>query len=148
MMPRLCIIDTNVLIAGLITSESNSPTANILDAMLNGSLPYLLSPALLEEYRAVLLRPKLRRAHGLSEAQIDTLLTEIVANAVWREPPKDAVHTAPDPGDDHLWALLASEPSSVLVTGDQLLLETPRPGSSIVLPAGCAHFFRRERGQV
>lgn len=143
MMPRLFIIDTNVLIAGLITSDPASPTAYILDAMLNGSLPYLLSPALLEEYRTVLLRPKPHRAHDLGEAQIDTLLTEIAANAIWREPPNDAVHTAPDPGDDHLWALLASEPSSVLVTGDRLLLENPRPGSSIVQPAGCAHFFRR-----
>lgn len=143
MIARLFIIDTNVLAAGLITSDSTSPTARIVDAMLDGHLPCLLSPALLEEYRSVLLRPKLRRAHCLSEAEIDMLLTEITANAVWREPPDDAVHPAPDSGDDHLWALLASEPSSVLVTGDRLLLEKPRPGSTIVAPAESAGFFRR-----
>lgn len=142
-MSRLFIIDTNVLVAGLITSDAASPTAVILDAMLSGSLPYLLSPALLEEYRAVLLRPKLRRTHGLTETQIDTLLTEIVANAIWREPPNDAVHPAPDPGDDHLWALLANDSSCVLVTGDRLLLENPRPGSAVVSPSECSHFFRR-----
>lgn len=141
-MSRLFIIDTNVLVAGLITSDAASPTAVILDAMLSGSLPYLLSPALLEEYRAVLLRPKLRRTHGLTETQIDTLLTEIVANAIWREPPNDAVHTAPDPGDDHLWALLANESPCILVSGDRLLLENPRPSSSVVSPSECAHFFR------
>jgi predicted nucleic acid-binding protein len=79
---RLFIIDTNVLVAGLITGDPASPAARIQDAMLGGGLPYLLSPALLEEYRAVLLRPKLRRAHGLTEIEIDTLLTEIVANAI------------------------------------------------------------------
>ncbi len=141
-MSRLFIIDTNVLVAGLITGDAASPTAVILDTMLSGSLPYLLSPALLEEYRAVLLRPKLRRTHGLTETQIDTLLTEIVANAIWREPPNDAVHPAPDPGDDHLWALLANDSSCVLVTGDRLLLDNPRASSSVVSPSEYAHFFR------
>ncbi len=140
---RLFIIDTNVLVAGLITGDPASPPARILDAMLDGGLPYLLSPALLEEYRTILLRPKLRRAHSLTGIEIDTLLTEIVANAIWREPPNDAAHPAPDSGDEHLWTLLANEPSSVLVTGDRLLLENPRTGSAIVLPAGCLHFLQR-----
>jgi uncharacterized protein len=142
MMPRIFIIDTNVLVAGLITSDPTSPTVNILNSMLDGSLPYLLSPALLAEYRAVLLRPKLLHLHGLTGNQIDTILTEITANAIWREPPQDAAHSAPDPGDNHLWALLASEPSCVLVTGDRLLLENPRSGSSIVTPSGCVNFSR------
>lgn len=136
-MQRLFIIDTNVLVAGLISSEPTSPTAKILDAMLEGGFLYVVSPALLAEYRAVLLRPKLRHAHGVTEAEIDTLLTEIAANALWREPGADAKHEAPDPGDDHLWALLASEPRAVFVTGDRLLLEKPWPGSSIITPAGC-----------
>lgn len=143
MKPHLFIIDTNVLVAGLLTGDAASPTARILDAMLDGGLPCLLSPALLAEYRAVLLRPKLCRAHGLDEAEVDTLLTEITANAVWREPANDATHAAPDPGDDHLWALLASEPAAVLVSGDRLLLENPRPGSAIVSPTGCLDFLRR-----
>lgn len=91
----------------------------------------------------MLLRPKLCRAHGLDEAEVDTLLTEITANAVWREPANDATHAASDPGDDHLWALLASELAAVLVSGDRLLLENPRPGSAIVSPTGCLDFLRR-----
>ncbi|KAI5912303.1 putative toxin-antitoxin system toxin component, PIN family [Azoarcus sp. PA01] len=67
-MQPLFIIDTNVLVAGLISGEPTSPTARILDAMLDGGLLYVLSPAVLTEYRAVLLRPRLRRAHGLAEA--------------------------------------------------------------------------------
>lgn len=99
-MAGVFIIDTNVLVAGLITREAASPVAVILDAMLTGELVYVLSPALLHEYRAVLLRPKMCSAHGLSEAQVDTMLTEIVANAAWREPPAASAQGAPDPGDD------------------------------------------------
>lgn len=137
MTPGFFIVDTNVLVAGLITGQAASPTAVVVDAMLDGRLVYMLSPALLQEYRSVLLRPQLTRMHGLSEMEIDALLTEIVANAVWREPPDDDAHTAPDPQDRHLWALLACEPAVVLVTGDRLLIERPRPGSFVVSPGAC-----------
>lgn len=131
-MKRIFIVDTNVLVSGLISAEPGSPTSRIVDAMLDGSLIHVVSPALLAEYRAVLLRPKLARLHGLDEAQIDVLLTEIVANAMWREAADDTAHEAPDPGDAHLWALLASTPDAVLITGDRLLLDGPRPGSAVI----------------
>lgn len=140
-MPRMFIVDTNVVVAGLITTQAGSPTAQLLDAMLDGRLIYLLSADLLREYRAVVLRPRIARAHGLNETEIDTLLTEITANALWRDPPADALHQAPDPRDSHLWALLACEPSAVLVTGDRLLQENPRPGSSVISPARWAGDF-------
>lgn len=133
-MPSVFIVDTNVVVSALITSHANSSTATLLDAMLDGRLIYLLSPDLLGEYRAVLLRPRLGRAHGLTESEIDTLLTELTANCIWRDPPADAAHQAPDMQDAHLWALLACEPAAVLVTGDRLLLDNPRPLSSIISP--------------
>jgi predicted nucleic acid-binding protein len=110
--------------------------------MLDGRLIYLLSPDLLREYRAVVLRPKLARMHGLNETEIDALLTDITANALWRDPPADALHQAPDPQDGHLWALLAYEPSVLLITGDRLLQENPRPGGSVISPAQWASDFR------
>ena len=142
MSTRIFIIDTNVLVAGLITAERNSPTASVLDAMLTGGLFYLLSEELLREYRDVLFRPKISRLHGLNEAEIEQILTEITANAIWREPPPDPDHISPDPQDAHLWELLASEPTAVLVTGDRLLIENPRPQSSIISPATWAEHFR------
>jgi putative PIN family toxin of toxin-antitoxin system len=138
MIPRLFIIDTNILVAGLISSRADSPTARVLDAMLDGRLVYVMSPALLHEYRLVLLRPKLARLHGLDEMEVDRLLTELTANAVWREPlTSDEAVPAPDPGDEHVWALLASEPASILVTGDRLLLESPCPGCSVISASAC-----------
>lgn len=141
-MPRMFIVDTNVVVAGLITTQAGSPTAQLLDAMLVGRLIYLLSPDLLHEYRAVVLRPKLARTHGLAESEIDALLIDITANALWRDPPADALHQSPDPQDGHLWALLACEPSAVLVTGDRLLQKNTRLGSSVISPARWASDFR------
>jgi putative toxin-antitoxin system toxin component, PIN family len=132
MSPPVFVIDTNVVVAGLVTGSSRSPVALILDAMLSGALVFLLSPALLHEYRSVLLRPKLATLHGLEESQIDHLLVELTANAIWREP--KAGSPAPDRGDDHLWALLSAYPESILVTGDRLLLKNPPPRSSVILP--------------
>jgi len=138
MTARVFIIDTNVLVAGLITSQTGSPTTRVLDAMLDGRLLYLLSPALLREYRQVLLRPKLVRLHGLKENEIDCLLTELTINALWREPGQCTAESAPDPGDDHLWALLANEAEAILVTGDRLLLDHPRSGSAVISVSACA----------
>ena len=99
---------------------------------------HLLSPALLQEYREVLLRPKLRKLHGLSKAEVDQILSEITANAIWREPAESS--GAPDPGDDHLWSLLQST-DAILVTGDQLLLDNPPRAASTILPKTCVTEF-------
>ena len=141
MTARTFVIDTNVLVAGLLTTEPRSPTARVLDAMLEGRLVYLLSPELLREVREVLLRPRIARRHGLTQSEIDRLLTELTANALWREPQTDPGPPPPDPQDAHLWALLASEPRALLVTGDRLLLENPRPGTSVITPAAWIERF-------
>ena len=139
MKPHALIVDTNVVIAGLLSSRKDSPVSLILDAMLDGRLLFLLSPSLLTEYHQVLLRPKLVKLHRLSDNDIDELLTTLVANAVWREPAPS--HTAPDPGDNHLWALLTSQPSGLLVTGDKLLLDNPPKHHSVISPKDCAEHF-------
>jgi uncharacterized protein len=134
-MAFLYIIDTNVLVAGLITKGGASPTARLLDAMLGGEILYILSPALLSEYGAVLLRPRISKLHGLSSDEVDVLLTEITGNAIWREPSEVSSSTSPDPGDTHLWDLLYSEPSAILITGDRLLLANPPDGHKLITPA-------------
>jgi len=118
------VIDTNVVVSGVLTRLSVSPTARILDGMLAGRFRYLLSVELLAEYREVLLRPKIVRRHGLSEAEVDTILTEIAANgiALELEPPRKSRR---ERGDAHLWELLAAGPSAFLVTGDQKLIDEP-----------------------
>jgi putative PIN family toxin of toxin-antitoxin system len=127
MLP-LVIIDTNVVVSGLITADANSTTCQIVDGMLSARFPYLLSPDLLHENRTVLLRSKIQKLHGLQAADVDRILTEIVVNAIWREP------VLPVSGDDHLWALMKACRGSVLVTGDRLLLENPPNFASVIKP--------------
>lgn len=57
-MNRLWLVETNVLVAALLTAQVDRPTARTLGAMLDGSLMFLLSSALLAEYRAVLMQPR------------------------------------------------------------------------------------------
>ena len=114
--------------------------------MLSGALVFLLSPALLDEYRSVLCRPKLVKLHGLSEAHIDQLLVELTANAIWREP--KAGSPAPDRGDDHLWALLSAYSGSILVTGDRLLLENPPQQNSVISPSTWLNDFVGSGGRA
>ncbi len=126
------VIDTNVVVAGLLTGSTDSPTARILDAMCRGALPFLLSTALLAEYREVLLRKKIQALHGLTEREVDILLTALAANAIVREPAPQT--GAPDAKDDHLWSLVQSEVNCVLVTGDHALAQSPPPKSSVLQP--------------
>ena len=85
MKPGLCIVDTNVVVSGLIGSTSGPP-ARILRAMLGGDLSYLMSSDLLGEYSSALRRPNLVRSHGRTNEESDRLLADLVANAMWRDP--------------------------------------------------------------
>jgi putative PIN family toxin of toxin-antitoxin system len=131
---RAYILDTNVVVSGLLTSDSSSPPARLLDAMMSGRARFLISHELLAEYRAVLLRPAIARRHGLNANEVDTLLEEIAVNCAVRRPAADHPE-APDPGDAHLWSLVAAEPDAALVTGDRTLVEAAPHGWRILLPA-------------
>lgn len=129
------IIDTNVLVAGLLTSHADSPVACILNGMLGAAFPFVLSEALLAEYRAVLVRPRLAKLHGLSEAEIEVILVDIARHAIVLAPVRTvATPLAPDPGDQFLWDLLASRPDLVLVTGDKLLLQDEAMQPRVISP--------------
>ncbi|MDE2943325.1 MAG: putative toxin-antitoxin system toxin component, PIN family [Gemmatimonadota bacterium] len=132
MTPPVFVVDTNVIVSALIGSDPKAPPAQILDAMLGGRLLYLMSGDLLTEYASVLLRPRLVRLHGRSEEEIDRLLAEVTANAIWRK--TTAGDPAPDANDNHLWASQASWSGSRLITGDRLLIENAPEGRSVLTP--------------
>lgn len=120
---RPAVIDTNVLVSGFLTRLAASPTVRIVDAMLAARFRYALSIDLLGEYRSVLLRPRIRSRHGLSEGEVDLILVDIAANGFFVPMDVDAEPTARgrQPGDEHLWRLMRAVPTAVLVTGDKRL---------------------------
>ena len=134
-MNSVFIIDTNVLVAGLLTSRADSPVARILDGMLRPSFRFALSEALLAEYRGVLLRPKLSRLHQLAESEIDTILTTLTRHAiVLPVPPQPNALVARDIGDQFLWDLLTSREDLMLITGDTLLQQTGPLQARVMAP--------------
>jgi uncharacterized protein len=126
------IVDTHVVVAGLLTGNATSPVARILDGMLAAAFPFVVSEALLAEYRAVLVRPVLRKLHGLTVTQVGTLLTDIAQHAIVLPPGVGA--PTPDPGDQLLWDLLAAKPDLLLITGDKALQRDAAMCSRVVSP--------------
>ncbi len=132
MSRQAVIVDTNVLVAGLLTGNATSPVARILDGMLAAAFPFVVSEALLAEYRAVLVRPALRKLHGLTVKEVETLLTDIAQRAIVLPPGVGA--PAPDPGDQLLWDLLAAKPDLLLITGDKALQRDAAMRSRVLSP--------------
>ena len=126
------IVDTNVVVAGLLTENDASPVARILDGMLMAAFPFVVSEAMLAEYRTVLVRPGLRKLHGLTVAEVETLLTDIAQHAIVLAPV--VAPPAPDPGDQLLSELLAARADLLLVTGDKALQRDAGMQSRVVSP--------------
>jgi putative PIN family toxin of toxin-antitoxin system len=126
------IVDTNVVVAGLLTLHDTSPVARILDGMLIAAFPFVVSEALLAEYRTVLVRPNLRKLHGLTIAEVEIILTDLAQHAIVLAPV--AAAPAPDPGDQLLWELLAARSDLVLVTGDKALLRAVGMQGRVISP--------------
>ena len=126
------IVDTNVVVAGLLTGHEAAPVARILDGMLAAAFPFVVSEALLAEYRTVLVRPKSRKLHGLTVAEVEAILTDLAQHAIVLVPV--ASPPAPDPGDQLLWELLSAKAGLVLITGDKRLLRDVGMRGRVISP--------------
>ena len=82
--------------------------------------------------RDVLGRPALRKLHGLTVAEVETLLTDIALHAIVLAPGVGS--PAPDPGDQLLWDLLAARADLLLVTGDKALQRDPTMQARVQSP--------------
>ena len=132
MSRQAVIIDTNVVVADLLTSHVTSPAARIVDGMLAAAFPFVVSEALLAEYRAVLVRPALRKLHGLTVTELELLLTDIAQHAIVLPP--GAGSPAPDPGDQLLWDLLAARADLLLITGEKALQDDAAMRARVLSP--------------
>ena len=74
----------------------------------------------------MLVRPKLRKLHGLNVAEVETILTDLAQNAIVLDPPPSTAPPAPDPGDQR--------DDLLLVTGDKRLLEDAVMGVRVFAP--------------
>lgn len=122
------IVDTNVLFSGL--GRPLGIPARVVSAVVPQRM--IVGSDLLSEYRRVLLEPRALAFLGLTEDDIEAVLSDIEAGA--QIEPSSAGPTCPDPADQHLWDLLAGVPQAVLVTGERLLLSSGHFPGRIMSP--------------
>lgn len=105
-----CVLDTNVLVSGLITASG--PCGQIVELMIDASLQPCVDSRILDEYEAVLHRPKLHIPSG----DADEILELIRYNA---QPvaPRPLRVELPDP-DDIPFLEVAFHAGAPLVTGN------------------------------
>ena len=127
------VIDTNVVVSGFITKDAEAPTARINDGMLRSTFPFLLSDALLREYRNVLLRPAIVKLHKRSVKEIDEFLAELITNGMFQKPAKRRDNLR-DTKDSHVVELALSVKSAVVVSGDDDLLDASIDGLVVITP--------------
>lgn len=113
------VLDPNVIISAAL-APSGSP-GRLFRAWVEGAYELVVSPLLLTELRRALAYPKLK--DRISPAEADELLELLSRGAILSEDPQAAPPvSSADPDDDYL-IVLASETRSVLVSGDEDLLE-------------------------
>lgn len=110
------VIDTNVLISGLLTPKS-TPQQVYDYAIAHTTL--LLSAATLSEIEQVLTRPKFDRYISLEKRL--RFIVSLVARAEYVNI-SETVELCRDPKDNHLLKLAASGSATHLITGDRDLL--------------------------
>jgi uncharacterized protein len=140
-MPRLFVVDTNGVVSGVVGRNDASPPVLLLNAMVTGRLPFVVSADLIAEYRRVLTRSRIAARHGRPSSKVDALLAQLTMTAYLRQPPDDDAPNADDPppdsppGDEHIIRLLAHEPRAALVSGDQVLLDAVRGWREVLTSA-------------
>ena len=130
-----CVLDTNVVVAGLRSPSGAS--AALLDHALSERFTLLLSVTLTLEYEAVCRDPAQRIASGLSEEEVSTIVSALCAvcepvdaQYLWRPQLRD-------PADEMVFETAVNGRADTLVTfnrrdfGDApaqfgIALQTPR----------------------
>lgn len=135
------VIDPGVLIAALISSKG-APRA-LLRAWIEGAFEPIVSGKLLSELERVLKREKFRSYVGVREvSQYLALLRRFATVA------PDVEFTqklSPDPDDDYLLALAASQIASCLVSGDAHLLDLEQTPIPVLTPRAFPNGVRHSR---
>ena len=107
------VVDTNVIVSGMITSNSASPTAKVLDCLGEKHITPLYCEEILQEYENVLGREKFKLPKERVEKFLKMMKSDgIASNRV----PSHEVFT--DPKDVVFYEVALSKEDSFLVTGN------------------------------
>jgi len=127
------VIDTNVLIAGLLW---HGPPHALLEHVRAGTVAMVSSPGLLAELADVIGRAKFDAILVRSNTSRERSLAEVRQLAEVVEPPPLAQPVCRDPDDDQVLALALAAKVDLIISGDNDLLSLASfEGIPIVTPA-------------
>lgn len=114
------VLDTNQHISAII--RPNGHPAQIVKFWRIGLIEVAISPFILEEFEAVVHRPRIQQKHNLSDADIAEYLEGLRTFAVL-VPGAVTVNAVPDDPDDNIIIACAIEAEvDMIISGDQHLL--------------------------
>lgn len=113
--PRL-VVDTNIIVSGLITS--NTPPAQILDAVQSKKIVLLVSDEVVVEYLRVLQYPHIRKYKKISDEMVSQLTAFFVEESE-RVEILSHIQKSKDPDDDKFLSLAVEGRADFFVTGDK-----------------------------
>ena len=119
-MPIRAVLDTNVLVSGLMTEQS--PPCWVLDAWLEGRYVLVTSFYLLEELIHVLSYPRIAKRLRLDEEELAGILALLLAKAELLPGHLHLPGVTRDPKDDAIVACASEGKVDYIVSGDQDLL--------------------------
>ncbi len=126
-MKYYAVIDTNVLVSSMLTSNPNSTIAKIINYVRLGSIIPMFNDTILEEYQAVLCRDRFH----FDKDRINELI-ELINNKGIHCGRKSVSDYFPDSDDIVFYEVAMSREDSYLVTGN--LRHFPKNGR-VVSPA-------------
>jgi putative PIN family toxin of toxin-antitoxin system len=142
--PRL-VLDTNVLVSALLWT---GPPHELLHAARTGTAVVVTSPALIEELRDVLARPKLAARLAALGTSAGELMESLLRRLVVVKPATVDAVIAPDPDDDQVLACAVAGKARWIVSGDAHLLALKRhKRTAILTPTEALLKLRRARRQ-
>jgi putative PIN family toxin of toxin-antitoxin system len=115
------VLDTNVLVSGLISDHS--PPRQLVDAWLDGRYILVTSLYQVQELNHVLAYPRIASRLGLEEAELDLILAALLSQAEVVTGALQLPGVTRDPKDDPLVACAVEGAADYLVSGDRDLLD-------------------------
>jgi hypothetical protein len=114
------VIDTNLLVSGLLVAEG--PPRRVLDAWLDGRFTLVTSPYPLEEVTHVLAYPRVAERIRLEPAELAAILSGLLTLAVVTPGQLQRPGVTRDPKDDAIVACAEEGEAAYIVSGDHDLL--------------------------
>jgi putative PIN family toxin of toxin-antitoxin system len=144
-MPLRVVLDTNVLVNGLIGHAG--PPRQLLDGWLSGRYTLVSSLYQVQELNHVLSYPRIATRLALGPAELDTILAALLSRAEVIVVQLDLSGVTRDPKDDPLVAAAVVGGVDYLVSGDQDLLELEAyEGVNVITPRDFVEILDLEAG--